>query len=61
MLHDEGNFAGARLLYETLGPEHPYTAASLASLASLLRVQRDFTGARPLYERALAICESDYL
>ena len=60
-----GSYAAARPLYEqalaisekALGPEHPNTAASLNSLASLLQDQGDLAGARPLYERALAICE----
>jgi Tetratricopeptide repeat len=40
-----------------LGPEHPYTATSLNNLAGLLQAQGDFAGARPLFERALAIAE----
>ncbi len=40
-----------------LGPEHPDTATSLNNLAGLLQAQGDFAGARPLYERALAIRE----
>jgi tetratricopeptide (TPR) repeat protein len=40
-----------------LGPEHPDTAWSLDNLAKLLRAQGDLAGARPLFERALAICE----
>jgi tetratricopeptide (TPR) repeat protein len=42
---------------EDLGPEHPHTAPSLHNFALLLRAQGDFTEARPLFERALAICE----
>jgi tetratricopeptide (TPR) repeat protein len=42
---------------KVLGPEHPDTATSLNNLALLLQDQRDFAGARPLYERALAIRE----
>jgi hypothetical protein len=40
-----------------LGPEHPGTAISLDNLALLLSDQGDLAGARPLYERALAIRE----
>src|SRR5262245_62981515 len=65
MLHDQGDFAGVRLLYEralairekVLGPEHPRTAASLDNLGRMLHDQGDFAGARLLYERALAIRE----
>ena len=42
---------------KALGLEHPDTATSLNALADLLRTQRDFVGARPLYQRALAIRE----
>ena len=35
----------------------PDTATSLNNLAPLLRVQGDLAAARPLFERALAICE----
>ena len=40
-----------------LGPEHPDTARSLNNLGLVLWAQGDFAGARPLYERALAIKE----
>ena len=40
-----------------LGPEHPDTATSLNNLAVLLQAQGDLAGARPLFERALAIRE----
>ncbi len=40
-----------------LGPEHPDTAASLNNLGYLLQAQGDLAGARPYYERALAIRE----
>ena len=40
-----------------LGPEHPLTATNLNNLGRLLYDQGDFSGARPLYERALAIHE----
>jgi hypothetical protein len=39
------------------GPEHPDTALSLNELVSLLHTQGDLAGARPRYERALAIHE----
>lgn len=42
---------------KVLGPEHPDTALSLNNLGSLLQAEGDFVGARPLYERALAIRE----
>jgi tetratricopeptide (TPR) repeat protein len=42
---------------KVLGPEHPKTATGLDNLATLLRDQGDFAGARPLHERALAIRE----
>src|SRR3984957_5560492 len=59
-------YAEARRLYEhalairemALGPEHADTAASLTSLALLLKQQGDLTAARPLFERALAIRET---
>jgi hypothetical protein len=40
-----------------LGPEHPNTATSLSNLAFLLQGEGDLSAARPLCERALAICE----
>jgi tetratricopeptide (TPR) repeat protein len=43
---------------EALGPEHPDTARSLNNLALLPRDQGDLAGARPLFERALAIREN---
>jgi tetratricopeptide (TPR) repeat protein len=42
---------------KVLGPEHPYTGASLNNLALLLKDQGDFAAARPLQERAVAIAE----
>ncbi|MGH7881126.1 MAG: tetratricopeptide repeat protein, partial [Candidatus Binataceae bacterium] len=39
----------------SLGPEHPDTAASLNELAYLLQAQGGSPGARPLFQRALAI------
>ena len=52
LLSAQGDFAGARPLYEralairekTLGPEHPDTATSLNNLANLLQAQGDFAG-----------------
>jgi hypothetical protein len=53
-----GSIAGTRALREqALGPMHPDTALSLNNLAGLLRAQGEYEAARPLYERALAICE----
>jgi tetratricopeptide (TPR) repeat protein len=40
-----------------LGPAHPDTANSINNLGYLLRAQGDLAGARPYYERALAVCE----
>jgi tetratricopeptide (TPR) repeat protein len=80
LLHEQGDFAGARPLYEraltvlekeVLGPEHSDTAANFDDLASLLRepwllpshpihapiVLSYFSGARPIFERVLAIYE----
>jgi tetratricopeptide (TPR) repeat protein len=39
------------------GAEHPETAASLNNLGSLLLAQGDLVGARPYWERALAVIE----
>jgi tetratricopeptide (TPR) repeat protein len=48
----------ALAIYEQhLGPEHPDTATSLNSLATLYRNQGRYPEAEPLYLRALAICE----
>ncbi len=60
-----GDLAAARPLFEEavaiyerlLGPDHPDTAASLHTLAWLLREQGDLAAARPLLERALEIRE----
>ena len=38
-----------------LGERHPDYAKSLNNLAMLLEAQGDYAGARPLYEKALAI------
>ena len=43
---------------KALGPEHPWTATSLNSLALSLKTRGDLEGARPYYERALAISEN---
>ena len=48
---------GVAIREKTLGSNHLDTAASLNSLALLLADQGDLAGARPLYERALAISE----
>jgi tetratricopeptide (TPR) repeat protein len=63
LLHDLGDLAAARPLYEqalaireaVLGPEHADTAVSLNNLALLLRALGDLDAAGPLYERALAV------
>src|SRR5262249_50211711 len=63
VLNAQGDFAGARPLYEralairekTLGLEHYDTAESLNDLAVLLSNEGDFAGARLLLKRALAI------
>ena len=65
MLQSQGDYAAARPLFEralairekALGPEHPDTATSLATLAILLQAQGDYAAARPLFERALAVRE----
>jgi tetratricopeptide (TPR) repeat protein len=65
LLKDQGDYAGARPLFEralainekTLGPEHLDTAISLSGLAILLHAEGDYEGARPLHERALAVRE----
>ena len=45
------------IVEKLFGPEHPDTAISLNNLATLLQDQGDLAGARPLFERALAIRE----
>lgn len=42
---------------QKLGPEHPYTTATLNTLASLYNAQSRFTEAEPLLTRAIAIRE----
>lgn len=42
-----------------LGKDHPDTATSLNNLAELLCNKGDYSGAEPLYRRALAIYEKD--
>jgi tetratricopeptide (TPR) repeat protein len=62
-LQVRGELAAARPLLEraleirerVLGPDHPYTAASLNNLALLLQDQGELAAARPLLERTLAI------
>jgi tetratricopeptide (TPR) repeat protein len=57
LLHDQGDLAGARPLYEralairekAFGPERPRTATTLNNLAALLYDQGDLAAARPLY------------
>ena len=40
-----------------MGPEYPYTAATLHALAVLYQAQGKYEQAEPLYQRALAIRE----
>jgi len=42
---------------EVLGPDHLDTALSLNNMGMLLKDMGDYEGARPYYERALAIFE----
>lgn len=52
LLHDQGDYAGARPLYEralairekALGPEHPATATSFSYLAALLSLEGVLSG-----------------
>jgi tetratricopeptide (TPR) repeat protein len=37
------------------GREHPDTAVALSQIAAMLQDQGDFAGARPRFERGLAI------
>jgi CHAT domain-containing protein/Tfp pilus assembly protein PilF len=63
LLRAQGDFAGARPLYEqalairkaVLGDRHPDFASSLNNLATVLELQGDRAAARPLLEQALAI------
>ena len=50
--------AGLAIREAKLGKDHPDIAAPLNNLGCLSRIQGDYTGARPLLERALAICEA---
>ena len=43
---------------KVFGAEHPLTARSLGNLGGVLRAQGDISGARRLWERALAIRET---
>ena len=62
-LHEKGQYAHARPLYERalsireelLGPEHPKVAESLNDLASLYHIQGKYPQAKPLYDRAVNI------
>ena len=63
VLRAQGDFAGARALFEralrigeaALGAEHPAVAIRLNNLGHVLQAQGDFAGARALFERALRI------
>ncbi len=46
-----------RISEQVLGPEHPYTAATLSALATLYHNQGKYAEAEPLYQRALRISE----
>jgi Tetratricopeptide repeat/SEC-C motif len=50
----------SELVFNALGSEHPDTAVVLSNLALLLQAQGDLAGARPLFERALAIREKAF-
>jgi CHAT domain-containing protein/Flp pilus assembly protein TadD len=62
-LHQAGKYSQAlnsarrmlALIQEVQGQRHPDYATCLMWIADLLRSQRDYTAARPLYEQALAI------
>jgi tetratricopeptide (TPR) repeat protein len=65
-LHEKGQYAQARPLYERalaireqlLGKEHPEIAESLNDLASLYHITGKYAQAKPLYERALEIVDA---
>ncbi len=65
MLHDLGDYAGAKPLYlralaiseRVNGPDHPSTGARLNNLAMVLLAMGDYAGAKPLFTRALTISE----
>jgi len=46
-----------RIYEQILGPEHPNTATTLSSLATLYLEQGKYEQAEPLYQRALRIKE----
>ena len=64
-LHDRARYAEATLLHQralaicekALGPDHPYTSASLNNLAGIYYHQGCYAEAEPLHQRALIICE----
>jgi tetratricopeptide (TPR) repeat protein len=64
-LHEKGQYAQARPLYEQaliireqlLGEDHPEVAESLNDLASLYHITGKYNKAKPLYLRALEIVE----
>ena len=63
LLHETGDYAGARPLYEralrireqAAGPIHPDVATILNNLAALFGMTGNYAETRPLYERALGI------
>ncbi len=64
-LQDHGQYPQAEPLFQqalaiyekALGPEHPYTSATLNNLARLYQDQGRYGEAEPLFQQALAICE----
>ena len=48
---------GCAVRPKALGPDHSLVAKSLNNLGLLMHYMGDYAGARPLYERALAIRE----
>jgi tetratricopeptide (TPR) repeat protein len=51
-------FRSFEIFEKFFGEYHPLTATSLNNLGSLLHAMGDLDGARPYYERALAILEA---
>jgi hypothetical protein len=65
LLHEQGDLAGARPLFEralairekALGPEHPRVATVLSNLARLLNRTGHTKEAEPMFQRAIAVGE----
>ena len=49
-----------KICEQQLGPEHPNTASSLNNLAMLYHAQEQYERAEPLYQRAIAIWQTEY-